>query len=104
VGIEVAVSVWGLLSPHIVVVQSGWLSADRSRGWLLSQMWSLFTPRQLMQGIALRAAGLAGWVVGIVAAVTNRGRPFGIAAVVIATILFLLEAVNMGLMLMWVID
>ena len=36
--------------------------------------------------------GLAGWVVGVVATVTNRGRSFGIAAIVLGAVLFVLAA------------
>ncbi len=41
------------------------------------------------------AIGLAGWIIGIVATVTNRGRAFGIAAIVVGAIAPIIAAMMM---------
>ena len=48
-----------------------------------------------MRVMANLAIGLAGWVIGIVATVTNRGRSFGIAAIVLGAVLCVLAATMM---------
>jgi hypothetical protein len=39
--------------------------------------------------------GLAGWIVGIVATVTNRGRAFGVAAIITGVVSFLIGSMSM---------
>jgi len=41
------------------------------------------------------AIGLAGWVIGIVATVTNRGRAFGIAAIVVGAVSWVIAGTMM---------
>jgi hypothetical protein len=48
------------------------------------------------------AIGLAGWVIGIVATVTNRGRTFGIAAIVVGAVSWILAGTMMFGMLLLV--
>jgi hypothetical protein len=68
-----------------VVVVPLWDSAD-STGQMTASGLSGFSAGQMLILKVSGAIGLTGWIVGIVATVTNRGRSFGIAAIVLGLV------------------
>lgn len=85
----IVVIVGGLFGPTVWVVRS---SPMDSTGLLSDSVWSGFSAGLVLYVMANLAIGLAGWVVGVVATVTNRGRSFGIAAIALGAVLFVIAA------------
>jgi hypothetical protein len=90
VGIYLVVAVVArLLSPTILVNQMSSTDNFGHRGpEILSQ---LAVPLLLM---ASGVVGLAGWIVGVVATVTNRGRVFGVATIIVGVVSFLIASTS----------
>jgi hypothetical protein len=90
VGINIIVVIGGaLLRPVVIVV---WSSTVDSTGFLGDLALSQLSPGLVLGVIARLAVGLAGLVVGVVATLTNRGRSFGIAAIALGAVLFVIAA------------
>ena len=90
IGINIIVVIVGtLFGPHVMVVR--WSTVD-STGLLSDSAFSGFSPGLVLRVIASLAMGLAGWIAGVVATVTNRGRSFGIAAIALGAVLFVIAA------------
>ena len=86
---SIAVIVGTLFGPHVIVARAstldstGLLSDSGARVHRSRQagVWSGLSPGLVLRVMASLALGPAGWIVGVVATVTNRGRSFGIAAI-----------------------
>lgn len=92
VGIGLVVAIAALfLSPIIVVnhVSSTSNSMDQLGASILTELGIPIL--MMVSGLV----GLAGWIVGIVATVTNRGRAFGVAAIITGVVSFLIGSMSM---------
>lgn len=87
VGIQLVVLVALYLGPSVAVVT--WSSTSDSAGSLSAGGLSVGV---VLTPVAIALVGLAGWIIGIVATVTNRGRAFGIAAIVVGTLTSVITA------------
>ena len=83
-------------SPNIVVISLPPTSG--SSGQLGAGAFSELGVLLLM--MASGVMGLAGWIVGIVATVTKRGRAFGVVAIIIGLVAFLVASTMMFGMLL----
>jgi len=81
VGIQLLVVIALALGPSVMVVT--YSSTSDSMG---QPDVSRLSAGDLLIPLAIAFVGLAGWIIGIVATVTNRGRAFGIAAIVVGTL------------------
>ncbi len=90
IGIDIVVVVaMYLAGPGVFVVQ--WTGFE-STGSTSDGVWSLVSLGLVLPVVANVALGLAGWVIGVVATVTNRGRSYGIAAIVLGLVLVVIAA------------
>lgn len=85
----IVVIVGSLFGPTVYVVTS---SSVDSTGILSDSVWSGLSAGLVLRVVANLAVGIAGWVIGVVATVTNRGRSFGIAAIVLGAVLLVVAA------------
>jgi hypothetical protein len=85
----IVVIVGSLFGPTVYVVTS---SSVDSPGVMSDSLWSGLSAVLVLRVMSNLAIGLAGWVIGIVATVTNRGRSFGIAAIVLGAVLLVIAA------------
>ena len=85
----IVVIVGSLFGPTVYVVTS---SSVDSTGILSDSLWSGLSAGLVLRVMANLAIGIAGWVIGVVATVTNRGRSFGIAAIVLGAVLLVIAA------------
>jgi hypothetical protein len=79
------------LTPDIHVYEMS--STSESMGRLGAEVLPQLVLPLLM--MASGVIGLAGWVLGIVATVTNRGRVFGVAAIILGVVAFLIASTSM---------
>jgi hypothetical protein len=93
IGINIIVVIaMSLAGPTVYVVQ--WTGFE-STGSMSDRLWSSLSLGLVLRVVANVAPGLAGWVIGVVATVTNRGRSYGIAAIVLGVVLFIIAATMM---------
>jgi len=72
-----------------VIVSTGWVSGEPTLS-----LWSALTFVLVLQVGVKLSFGIVGWILGVIAIITNRGRSFGIAAVILGAVLFAI-ALNM---------
>jgi hypothetical protein len=86
------------LTPDIAVYEL--TSTSGSMGRLGAEILPQLVLPLLM--MASGAIGLAGWILGIVATVTNRGRVFGVSAIILGVVAFLIASTSMiGMLFMF---
>jgi hypothetical protein len=80
VGIHLLVVIAGFVSPHAFAYSVAPYPSASDSTWELNL--SVLGVGDWLS-LAFELVGLAGWIIGIVATVKNRGRAFGIAAIVV---------------------